>query len=492
MARSAAGDEPVLGLQLFVMGNEGFVVHGLPASGVVVLGRGDDADLLVNDPHVSRRHARLYLGGDAIQVEDLAGVNGTFVRGQRVPAGVRVAIAPGETLGLGETVCVLQARHELPGQVGLPQAAAETEALLRRVPAHIIFADERMRRLYALAVMAAQSPINVLILGETGVGKELLAQAIHSCSARSGGPLVSLNCATFAENLLESELFGHEKGAFTGAVHAKEGLLESAAGGTVFLDEIGEMSPGLQARLLRVLEEREVRRVGALRPRAVDIRLVAATNRDLAADVHRGTFRKDLFFRLTGFTLHVPPLRGRPADIAPLAARFLKVSAGMLGAGRVLQLTAPALARLEQHPWPGNVRELRNVIDRAVLLCRDGKIGSEHLIFDEIEGHNEIEARANGALASPPAPPASAPPATTSAARSAPTPPNGAGGGAGTNPGMRAEMAAIEQQRITEALERFGGNQTRAAAYLKISRRTLLKRLDAYGANRPRKPRPEA
>src|SRR6266700_404626 len=256
MARSPSGDGPPTGWQLFVMANDGFVIHALPDQGVVVLGRGDDVDVLVDDPHVSRRHARLYLG-EAIQIEDLAGVNGTFVRGQRVPAGVRVAVVPGETLALGDTLCVVQARHGVAGQVAADEGAAETAALLRRVPPHIIFADERMRRLYALAVMAAASPINVLILGETGVGKELLAQAIHACSDRRGGPLVSLNCATFADNLLESELFGHEKGAFTGALQAKPGLLESAAGGTVFLDEVGEMSLGLQVKLLSVLEERQ-------------------------------------------------------------------------------------------------------------------------------------------------------------------------------------------------------------------------------------------
>ncbi len=195
---------------------------------------------------------------------------------------------------------------------------------------------------------------------------------------------------------------------------------------------------------------------------------------------------------MNGFTLHVPPLRQRPADIGPLAARFLKMSAEVMGGGRSLQLTAPALARLEQHPWPGNVRELRNVIDRAALLCRDGRVASEHLIFDEIEAGGGIDPRsAREPTPAPAVAPRATPPSLAARGLAEAEAEVGKSGGDGGD-GMRAEMAAIEQRRITEALEKFGGNQTRAAAFLKISRRTLLKRLDAYGSTRPRKPRPQA
>jgi len=404
-------------------------------------------------------------------------------------------------------------QDQLAAENRLRELEQETAYLLSEIAEHqnggeIVGNSQPIRAVVNAVCQVAPTPATVLITGETGTGKELVARAIHQRSERAARPFVRVNCAAIPAALCESEFFGHERGAFTGALYAKAGLLESAAGGTVFLDEVGEMPSVLQARLLRVLEEPEVRRLGALRPRPVDIRLVAATNRDLAAEVQRGAFRKDLFFRLTGFTLHVPPLRHRPADIAPLAARFLKTSAGMLGAGRTLQLSAPALARLEQHPWPGNVRELRNVIDRAVLLSRDGRIGPEHLIFDEIEGHSAAPVESAAARvpepvarvqhATPPSMAAAAATPTPSPSPSpslsplpiAPPPSSLNGGGAET--GVRAEMAAIEQRRITEALERFGGNQTRAAAFLKISRRTLLKRLDAYGSTRPRKARPQA
>jgi two-component system, NtrC family, response regulator AtoC len=468
------------GFQLFVMANESFTVHALPRRGVVVLGRSEGVDVLVDDPHVSRRHAQLHIG-ETIEVEDLAGINGTFVRGQRVPAGLRIPIAPGEAVGLGDTLFVVQPRSERSNRAAHSQDVGETESLLRRVPPDIIVVDDLMRKLYALAVMAAPSPINMLVLGETGVGKELLAQTIHACSERKNGPLVSLNCATFAENLLETELFGHERGAFTGALQAKPGLFETAAGGTVFLDEIGEMAPIVQARLLRVLETREVRRLGALKARPVDMRIVAATNRDLAAEVHRGTFRKDLYFRLSGLTLHVPPLRERPSEIGPLAVRFLRSATRTSGLGRELRLTSSALERLERHAWPGNVRELRNVIERSALLCRLGDVRPEHLLFDEMwrEGDPTPQARSRD-VAVP---------------REEPDPifhPDPSPSASHSDRGIKAEMAAIERRRIAEALEKFGGNQTRTAKFLKISRRTLLKRLDSYGSSRPRKDRPRA
>ena len=297
-------------------------------------------------------------------------------------------------------------------------------------------ADEEMRRVHALATRAAAGSINHLILGETGAGKEVLARRVHRLSLRAARPFVCINCEALSEALLESELFGHERGAFTGATQAKPGLLETAPGGTVFLDEVGELPAALQAKLLRVIETREITRVGSVRPRQIDVRFVAATNRDLEAEVAGGAFRRDLFYRLNGMTLVLPPLRARPREIAALARLFLRELSAAAGRRVVPRLTAEALARLQAHSWPGNVRELRNAIERALLLAAGDEIGPEHL------------------------------PEATPVALAAP---------------------AIERERILAALDACAGNQSRAARALGISRKVLLARLDRYGVRRPRK-----
>jgi transcriptional regulator with PAS, ATPase and Fis domain len=316
-----------------------------------------------------------------------------------------------------------------------------------------VIADEEMRRIYGLAALVARSPINVLLLGDTGVGKELLAQTVHACSERAAGPFLALNCATFSETLLESELFGYEKGAFTGATQAKPGLLEAAAGGTVFLDEVGEMPHSIQGRLLRVLGAEESRRIGALKAKPIDVRFVSATNRDLAAAVERGDFRSDLYYRLNGMTLHVPPLRARPGEIGRLAERFIAMATQAMDRPRRPALTDGALARLKSHDWPGNVRELKNVIDRAVLMCRVRDIEPQDIVFD-----------GDGL------PPRPTPGAAPSTARP-----------------VREEIADLERERIVEALEAHGWNQTRAARALGMARGTLIKRMEGYGLSRPRK-----
>jgi len=307
---SGGGSGP--SLELVVMANEVFVRYPMPARGVMVLGRGSGADVQVEDPHVSRRHARVHVGA-TVEVEDLGGPNGTFVSGRRLARSERTSIEPGAVIGVGQAFLVVQPQSASAGRWSTaagPGSDAGSSAL-RHVPAHIVIADERMRQLYALAALAARSPINVLILGETGAGKEMLAQTIHSCSDRARGPFLALNCSGLSEALLESELFGHEKGAFSGAVQTKPGLLETASGGTVFLDEVGDMAPAIQARLLRVLEVPEVRRVGGVKSHRIDVRFVSATNRDLAAAVRADQFRQDLYFRLNVLTLRLPPLRDR-------------------------------------------------------------------------------------------------------------------------------------------------------------------------------------
>lgn len=226
-----------------------------------------------------------------------------------------------------------------------------------------------MRALYEEAARVAASPINVVVLGENGVGKELLSRAIHSFSPRKAGPFVALNCAALSESLVLSELFGYEKGAFTGALQSRAGLLESASGGTLFLDEVGELPLSMQSKLLRVIEEKKVMRVGARTEREVDVRFVAATNRDLDEEVAAGRFRQDLYFRLNGVSLTVPPLRERREEIRPLASMFLARALGSLQAPP-LSIDEATFEVLERYPFPGNVRELKNLIERGAALCR--------------------------------------------------------------------------------------------------------------------------
>ena len=237
----------------------------------------------------------------------------------------------------------------------------------------IVLVDQAMCDLHALAKDVGRSNINVLIVGETGTGKEILAEVVHRSSPRFSASFLSLNCAALSESLVDAELFGYEKGAFTGATQAKPGLLEAAPGGTVFLDEIGELSLPLQAKLLRVIETRTLIRVGGVAPRAVDVRFISATNRNLHQAVEARTFRRDLYFRLSGMTLAIPALRDRPTEIEPFGQRFAHEMARDLGRPTP-SLSTEALTLLRSYTWPGNIRELRNVIQRAVLLCRSGSI----------------------------------------------------------------------------------------------------------------------
>ena len=255
----------------------------------------------------------------------------------------------------------------------------------------VVVLDPNMRGLYDQVARAAASSINVLVLGETGVGKEVLARAVHKLSARKAGPFVALNCAALTESLLQSELFGHEKGAFTGALQARPGLLETAAGGTVFLDEIGELPLSIQTKLLRAIEDRKVLRVGARAEREIDVRFVAATNRDIEAEAEAGTFREDLFYRLNGISFTIPPLRDRRPEIAALSRMFLARYNAELGRHAALSLSEEAIQLLESYPWPGNVRELRNAIERGAVLCSGDVLRPEHLpsriVSGAIHGH---------------------------------------------------------------------------------------------------------
>jgi len=304
-----------------------------------------------------------------------------------------------------------------------------------------------MERLAHIVDRIAPSDIAILITGETGVGKEVMTEKIAARSRRATQPLLRLNCGALSESLLESELFGHEKGSFTGAMQAKPGLLETADGGTVFLDEIGDLPMSLQVKLLRVLEDGIVRRVGSLKGRTIDVRFVAATHRDLEAECAAGRFRRDLYFRLNGITLHIPPLRERQAEIPALAQFFINEIARKNAITPVPRLDAEVQSWLQSHDWPGNIRELRNTVERATLLASassDGVIRKDHLA---------IAGAAGAAVTVPP------PPATSDDAR----------------------------QQIVDALTTYAGNQTRAAKALGISRQTLIERIKKHDVPRPRK-----
>jgi two-component system response regulator FlrC len=308
-----------------------------------------------------------------------------------------------------------------------------------------------MREVLLAAAEVASAPTTVLLLGESGTGKEVLARYIHARSPRAGGAWVAVNCAALPADLLESALFGHERGAFTGASERHTGKFEQASGGTLLLDEVSELPLSLQAKLLRALQEREVDRVGGQRPVPVDVRIVTTSNRDLAAMVRQGLFRSDLYYRLNVFPIEIPPLRERREDVIPLAERLLARAAAALGRP-VPALSAGAREALLRHPFPGNVRELWNVLERAAVRCRSAAVEPWHLGMPG----------GGLALVVPEGPPA--------AAATAPFLP----------PGLPIELAALERLAIEEALRRVGGNRTHAAKLLGIGLRTLRNKLRAW------------
>jgi two-component system response regulator AtoC len=340
--------------------------------------------------------------------------------------------------------------------VHFPVDARSAFALLTQLSGHhepdqddLVIEEQSMRDLYALAARLGASDLSVLVLGETGVGKEKMSRTIHDCSPRATQPFVAINCAALNDGLLESELFGHERGAFTGANTSKPGLLETADGGTVFLDEVGDMSLSIQSKLLRVLEDGDLRRVGSTIAKKIDVRFIAATNVDLEAAVERQRFRRDLYFRLSAATLVIPPLRERPREIVVLARRFASAAAQRLGRPGI-GFTGEALELLRAYGWPGNIRELRNVIERAVVVCNNDLISDEDLPAERMRGtflrlpHHDEPAGVN---------------------------------------------EQDERARVVQALAQAEGNQSKAASLLGVSRRTLINRLEQFNLPRPRKKR---
>jgi two-component system, NtrC family, response regulator AtoC len=431
--RKTALEAAAAGPILRAVWSGGSAALGLQFGTAYAVGRGDECHLRIDSDTVSRRHAevRLTAAGD-LEVTDLGSANGTKLSGQLLAAHTPGRVAAGDLIELGGVLLTLQAA---------PSSTTDLEI------------ETPMRRLLRNVDLVAKSPLSVMILGESGVGKEVLAARIHSGSTRAHASFVKVNCAALVDNLLEAELFGYERGAFTGAVQSKAGLLESADGGTFLLDEVGEMPLATQAKLLRVIETGELNRVGGLRPKKIDVRFISATNRVLADEVRAGRFREDLYFRLDGFSVTVPPLRERRDEIAGLAEQFLEEICRQLERATV-RLAADAVEKLQGQRWPGNIRELRNVLSRSVVLCGDTRLTANDLQFGSAQGQSGQGARDSGE---------------------------------GVVDAQGERGADDQRERIVAALAHAGGNQKRAALELGISVRTLQYRMDALAIQRPRK-----
>ncbi|MEY3011849.1 MAG: hypothetical protein RIT45_584 [Pseudomonadota bacterium] len=335
---------------------------------VVTLGSAEDNDLVLDDDKVSRVHARIFQEGDDWLIEDLGSTNGTLVNHVRV----RVAfLKSGVNVRMGGS----QLRFSLLSE------RVEITPSARESLGPIVGKSERMRQLFGVIEKIAPTGVTVVLEGETGTGKEVVARTIHQYSSRANQTFIVFDCGAVAENLIESELFGHEKGSFTGALAARQGLFEMAHGGTIFLDEIGELALDLQPKLLRALEQREIRRVGSNRPVKIDVRVIAATNRDLAEEVREGRFREDLFYRLSVVRLQLPALRERREDIPSLVRHILRTGSFNRTADgpRVKGIASGALEALMRYEWPGNVRELTNVVERACSFAEGEFIQLEDL-----------------------------------------------------------------------------------------------------------------
>jgi transcriptional regulator with PAS, ATPase and Fis domain len=447
------------GARLSVTISNGMTVEVRLGQKEVKIGRGHEADLQLPDPSVSRLHAKVFRVGRQYFLADLRSRNGTHADGKRI---TQLAMEDGRMFQVGpfrihfhRPVSGFPAGEEPTAPPGTaPPITGSTDAEPVRVakragaptvageaPFGLIGGSSLVRNLVATIRRVGGSDVPVLIEGETGSGKELVARGIHDASRRRERPFVVVNCGAISPDLIESELFGHEKGSFTGATAQRKGAFELANAGTIFLDEIGELPFALQPKLLRALEQKEVKRVGGNDLLLADVRILAATNRNLREEIARKAFREDLFFRIGAITVSIPPLRDRREDVAPIARHFLS---GMENptSGPLPVLSPAALDLLISHDWPGNVRELRNAIQRAVVMAESG----------ELTGHDFSFLR-----------------------RAA-----GPGTGTETPPGLsRWEQA--ERANILGELARQTGNKTKAARELGIAKSTLFEKLKKYG-----------
>ena len=418
-------------------------------------GRGRSCAIRLLDQNVSREHAMVWQKDGRLYVRDLHSTNGTRVNGKLVREQI---IVPGDVIQVGHALFKVggppefKPSKEAPSDHGLkigteldgegldPSETGFSPAIPQED--ELLIGGASLEPVRDFIAQAARVDAIVMIYGETGTGKELVALAIHRQSARVRGPFVARNCGAFPESLLENELFGHEPGAFTGATTLQRGVFDEADGGTLLLDEIAETPPAQQAKLLRVIEEQSFQRVGGQKPVHVNVRLIAATNRDLTEAVTDGQFRRDLYYRLQVLAIRLPPLRGRPGDIQPLAEHFVRLECDRSGMP-VVELSAEALRKLEPHDWPGNVRELRNTISRAVVLSQGTRIGPEDIVFTE----------------SPDSP-----------------------------SGGEVRLDDLERRQILKVIASVSGNKAKAATILGIDRSTLRRKLeriraDEFGGN---------
>jgi DNA-binding NtrC family response regulator len=392
---------------------------------LITVGTLSDNDLVLTDPTVSRSHAVIEEKGGGYILRDLNSTNGTFLEGVRVHEGY---LAAGSLIRLGQTEMTFS-----PLEERIEAAHSSSDHF-----GDLIGSSNLMREVFGILERVAPTDIAVLVQGETGTGKELAARAIHGRSRRAEKPFVVFDCGAVAPNLIESELFGHEKGAFTDAVKSRQGAIELADSGTLFLDEIGELTPALQPKLLRALDQQEVKRVGAGQALKVNVRVVAATNRDLEKEVKAGRFREDLFYRLSAVSVALPPLRKHKEDIETIAEHLLTGISGAVGK-RLKGLSPEAAEALRAYPWPGNVRELKNVLGRAAALCDGSRIEVRDLFLSQGKKNDTLESLSGKTL------------------------------------------EEIEKAAIHATLRSVDGNKTEAAKVLGIAYSTLYEKMKKYG-----------
>ncbi len=396
----------------------------------VTIGSQRDNHCVLNDPTVSRHHAVIEETGKGYVLRDLDSTNGTYLNEIRIR---EAYLEYGSVIGLGNTrlqFVPLEERVEIP--------PSEEDYF-----GDVFGRSLEMRRIFTMLKKISPSDITVTIEGETGTGKELVARGIHSRSQRARGPFVVIDCGSISKNLIESELFGHEKGAFTGATQTHRGAFEMAHGGTIFIDEIGELGLEMQPKLLRVLEQREVRRVGGNEILKVNVRVIAATNKDIISEVQKGRFREDLFYRISVVRIHLPPLRERGEDIPLLAQQFARELSGPYGGGGDMTVSAEALEILRHYHWPGNVRELKNIITRAMAMG-NGKVLRLRDFIVPLSSEERTQAPSLDSL-------------------------------------VGKTLEEIEKAAIAKTLEVHGGNKSAAARVLGIAYSTLYEKIKKYG-----------
>ncbi len=440
------------------------------------LGSMDDNDVVLSDDTVSRYHCKIVQDDSGYMLVDNHSTNGTFINKVRVR---EAFLKPGCTLSVGQSQLRFNAREE---EVQIVPSRADRCGSL-------IGANAKMREIYSIIEKIAPTATTVVIDGETGTGKEVVAQSIHSLSPRSRNELVVFDCGAVPPHLIESELFGHEKGSFTGAMMTRTGLFEQADGGTLFLDELGELPLDLQPKLLRALEQREVRRVGATKAQKVDVRIIAATNRNLEDEVRAGRFRQDLFYRLSVVRLHLPSLKDRSDDIPLLVQHFIETGSynrGASGGPRVRGVARDAMTALQNYPWPGNVRELVNVIERAVSFCSHELIELSDLP-DYVRSAKPQPVKEQPAARPLPRQPTGGNPTVGSALSPTPpqTPDELLSEGVTFKDAKERWVATFERDYILQMLRRNGGNISHAARAADIDRkyfRKLMKKYDIEAA----------